>query len=131
MARLNPLRSHVSLLGLLTLGLVACTPSASGLPPEAFGTFEDTNDPVFEKRLDLGAESVAYFIGVNLPGRPRSAPTVCRAEVTEGLRRVMDLTLNCEGTLIPFRFEYRADREDWVVREEDSAPVVYSRRRLR
>jgi hypothetical protein len=113
------------------VGLSACDGSGGGgLPPEAFGAFEDTNDAVFVKRLEMTANAVSHFIGVNLPGVRQNSPTVCRAEVPAGLSSAMDLTLDCDGTEIPFRFEYRSDREDWVVWEEDSAPSIFSRRRI-
>jgi len=125
----NHFRHAILTLLVLGLGTTACTePDSGSLPPEAFGAFEDTNDPFFQKRLDLSAQAVTYFISVSLPGVPSGDPTTCRSEVPDGLRPTMELTLDCSGTLIPFRFEYRTDREDWVVQEEDSAPLIFTRR---
>jgi hypothetical protein len=105
--------------------LVAC--STPALPPEAYGIFEDLNDPTFQKRIKITTQEVAFVVGVTLPGASE-ATLVCRSEVRDGIRTTMQLQLPCQGVRIPFRFEYRPDERDWVVREEDSAPMIFTRR---
>lgn len=100
--------------------------SQKDLPPEAYGIFEDLNDPAFQKRVEMTAQAVSLSIGVTLSGA-NGTPLVCRSEVPGGLRKTMQLQLACQGIRIPFKFEYRADEQDWVVHEEDSAPMIFTR----
>jgi hypothetical protein len=90
--------------------------------------FENTNDPAFQKRLDMMSNAVSYSMRVMLVGA-RGGPLLCRAEVSNGLRPKMELNLDCAGTLIPFRLEFRPDREDWILTEEDAAPEIFTRLR--
>jgi hypothetical protein len=88
--------------------------------------FENTNDPAFQKRLDMTANAVSYSMRVMLAGA-RGGPLVCRAEVAGGLRPKMQLDLDCAGTPIPFELEFRVDRGDWILTEEDAAPEIFRR----
>lgn len=90
--------------------------------------FENTNDPAFQKRLDMTANAVSYSMRVTLAGA-RGGPLICRGEVPGGIRSNMRLDLDCAGTSIPFRLEYRGAEADWILTEEDAAPEIFTRLR--
>jgi hypothetical protein len=90
--------------------------------------FENTNDPAVRERLDMRSNAVHYSKQVILEGA-REEPLMCRGEVARGLRPREKLVVDCAGTLIPFQLQFRADREDWILIEEDTTPAIFTRLR--
>lgn len=113
------------LLPLLTVTLAAGAPA---LPPEAYGTFVETNNTAFINRLEVRTDGVTLFVGVALPGARGGRPLACRgAPASKKVVATMRFSLVCAGESIPFRFQYRADKEDWVVSEDGAAPQIFKR----
>jgi hypothetical protein len=102
--------------------------SAAGLPVEAYGIFEDRNDPTFQRVLLVEANSVVVTTTVTVGGRPVGNPLQCRSDAGLALGPSLSLDLSCAGERIPFTLEFRADAGDWVVVEDGSAPMMFRRR---
>jgi len=97
------------------------------LPPDAYGVFQDRNNAAFDAKLNVGSTSVTMFITVTLPRVRSRAPLACTAEVPSGVSRRMSLSLDCDGELVPYKFEYRESSADWVATEEGGTPQVMTR----
>lgn len=111
----------------LPIALAAACGGAS-LPPEAFGTFVETNSAAFDSKLDVGATGITLFVGVALPGARSAQPLACSAEAPGGIRRKMSVNLECAGEKIPYTFEYRAEQGDWLATEDGGTPQIFVRR---
>ena len=124
-------RRCAGLVAAAVLVLAACTPAAatsSALPPDAYGTFVDKNDPVFRRRLLVESDGVALTTSLSVNGRAAATASTCRATAIAALTPEMALPLLCEGESIPYPFQFRPDRTDWVVVEDGTAPMIFVRR---
>jgi hypothetical protein len=118
----------VSAIAMIFLGGLSGGERRPALPPEAFGLFEDRNDPFFHKRLTVTATAVAYTVRGRGAGMGAGRPhLVCRGEVPGGVRATMQLDLDCAGTTIPFQFRFRLFQKDWILTEEDTEPMIFTR----
>jgi hypothetical protein len=111
---------------IVCMATTAC--SAAGLPVEAYGIFEDRNDPTFQRVLLVEANSVVVTTTVTVGGRPVGNGLQCRSDAGLALAPSLSLDLSCAGERIPFTLEFRADAGDWVVVEDGSAPMMFRRR---
>ena len=93
------------------------------LPPEAFGLFEATNDAAVRRRLTIEAHAVMITTTVMIGGQS-AVPSLCRG--TPSLMGAdLSVALSCQDQSVPYRLTYRQDHGDWVVRENDSAPMIF------
>lgn len=109
---------------LLLFGLSACAPPP--LPPEAFGVFDGPDDSLFEHRINMSSEKVAYVVVSRLG--TRVSTLTCLSDLGSGLKQKMSLDLSCAGELIPFAFEWRPLTNDWVVQEDKADPLIFRAR---
>jgi hypothetical protein len=119
------------LFGLLLL-TTACVGASGGdsttaMPPEAFGTFEDRNDPTFNRVLLVEAQRVVLTTTVMVGGRATGSPSECASAEGISVTPEMSLSLTCSGEQIAYSLTYRADQQDWIVVEEQSAPMIFTR----
>ncbi len=130
-----------NMISLLLMLLSADVPVADGLlprpnirvnatiPPEAYGIFENTNDPSFYKVLLVDSKQVSVTITLTINGRRMPNPLTCRSRTLQDITPSMRLDLTCKGERIPYRMTYREPSHTWVVIEDDAAPEVYIRRK--
>lgn len=122
-------RLRAGLAAATVLLAAACTSAAansSALPPDAYGTFLDNNDPIFRRVLLVESDGVALTTSLTVNGRAAGTSSTCRAAAE--LTPEMALTLRCDSESIPYTFQFRPDRTDWVVVEDGTAPMVFVRR---
>lgn len=125
------LRRFDGLVAIAVLVPAACAPIAatsSALPPDAYGSFVDDNDPVFRRMLLVESDGVALTTSLSVNGRAAETSSTCRATAIAARTPEMALTLRCKGESIPYTFQFRPDRTDWVVEEDGTAPMIFVRR---
>ncbi|MDQ8162120.1 MAG: hypothetical protein P3C10_06005 [Gemmatimonadota bacterium] len=113
---------------LLTAACTSAAATSSALPPDAYGTFLDNNDPIFRRVLLVESDGVALTTSLTANGRAAGTSSTCRATDIAELTPEMALTLRCDSESIPYTFQFRSDRMDWVVVEDGTAPMVFVRR---
>ena len=101
--------------------------ASNALPAEAFGTFEDRNDPTFSRVLLVEATRLVVTTTVMVNGRAAGNPLQCRSQDGVAIAPVISLSLDCDGEQIPYTLTFRADKSDWVVVEDASAPMIFGR----
>ena len=103
--------------------------SSQDIPADAYGIFENTNNPTFLKVLLVETKQVSLTLTITLRGRRMANPLTCRSQVLGRITPNMQLILTCKGERVPYKLTYRAPSQSWVVTEEASTPEVYQRRR--
>jgi hypothetical protein len=101
--------------------------TATTLPPEAYGTFLESNDPTFRRVLLVEARRVVLTLSVLVRGQDVGAPTQCSSPPLERLVPEMTLTLTCRGEQIPYTLTFRQSSSEWLVVEDGEAPLIFRR----
>lgn len=103
-------------------------PADQDVPADAYGIFENSNNPTFFRVLLVEQDRLTLTTTVVLNGRKMPRPLTCNSSILENIEPSMRLALRCGDEELTFALDYRSSSKSWIVVEDGGTPEVYTRR---